>query len=181
MRYFQRENYNKAAEILEKLAGTAPPEIADRARAHLRLCERRRFTVSTPRTAADSYLFGVAELNAGRPDSAANYLEKANRMEPGREDVCYALAACYALQAKAGAALDLLRTAIGLRPQNRLEARHDPDFRSLAGDPRFGDLVRPKNSHTRPTSTKGAAVIETVRLETARPREGVGSGAGSPR
>lgn len=153
VRYFQKENYSKAGEILERLANTAPPEIADRARIHLRLCERRRSTAPVPKTAADSYLFGVAELNAGRPGTAAEYLEKAHKMEPKREDICYALAACYALQGKADAALELLKTAIGLRPQNRLQARQDPDFQSLLEDARFGELVRSRISQTpRPTT-----------------------------
>jgi tetratricopeptide (TPR) repeat protein len=141
VRYFHKESYGKAKEILKKLADTAPPEVADRARVHLRLCERRSATASAPKTAADNYLFGVAELNAGRPESATGYLEKAHQQEPGREDVCYILAASYALQGKAEAALELLKAAVDLQPRNRFQARYDPDFRSLAGNPRFQELV----------------------------------------
>ncbi len=141
VRYFHKENYNKSREILLKLADTAPPEVLDRARVYLRLCEQRRATAPAPKTAADNYLFGVAELNAGRPDSASYYLEKAHKLEPKRDDVCYALTASYALQGKAAAALELLKAAIDLRPQNRFHARLDQDFRSLVGDPRFGQLV----------------------------------------
>lgn len=144
VRYFQKENYEKAKEILKRLADAAPPEVADRARVHLRLCERRSATASAPKTAVDNYLFGVAELNAGRPESAAEYLEKAHKREPKREDVCYALAASYALQGKADPALELLKAAVDLRPQNRFQARLDADFRSLAGNPRFRDLVGPE-------------------------------------
>jgi tetratricopeptide (TPR) repeat protein len=139
--YFQKESYGKAKEILKRLADTAPPEVADRARVHLRLCEQRSATASAPKTAADNYLFGVAELNAGRQESAADYLEKAHQQEPKREDVCYALAACYALQGKADAALEFLKVAVDLRPQNRFQARQDADFESLAGNPRFRELV----------------------------------------
>jgi tetratricopeptide (TPR) repeat protein len=146
VRYFQKENYNGAKEILERLADTAPPEVADRARIHLRLCERRSFSAPTPKTAADNYLFGVAELNAGRADAAADYLQKAHKLEPKREDVCYALAASYALQGKAEAALELLKAAIALRPQNRFQARQDPDFQPLGKDPRFLQLVHSGSS-----------------------------------
>lgn len=141
LRYFHRENYGKAKEIMSRLANTAPPEVIDRARVYLHLIEQRRTAAPAPKTAADNYLFGVAELNAGRPDSAAHYLERAHKVEPKRDDVCYALAASYALQSKAAAALELLKAAIDLRPQNRFHARLDPDFRSLADDPRFGQLV----------------------------------------
>ena len=143
VRYFHKENYGKAREILERLAEAAPPEVADRARAYLGLCARRSTAAPAPKTVADNYLFGVAELNGGRPDSAAHYLEKANKLEPKRDDVCYALAACYALQSKAAAALELLKAAIDLRPQNRFQARLDADFQSLAEDPRFRELVQP--------------------------------------
>ena len=143
VRFFQKESYGKAKEILKKLAETAPPEVADRARVHLRLCERRSATVSAPKTAADNYLFGVAELNAGRPESAAGYLEKAHKQEPKREDVCYALAASYALQGNVEAALEHLKAAVDLRPQNRFQARQDPDFGSLADNLRFRELVDP--------------------------------------
>jgi len=149
VRFFHKENYNKAREILQRLADTAPPEVVDRAQVYLRLCERRRSTAPAARTVADNYLFGVAELNAGRPDSAVHYLEKAHKLEPKRDDVCYALAACYALQSKAGAALEQLKAAIDLRPQNRFQARLDPDFQSLAGDPRFGELVHPASLNLR--------------------------------
>src|SRR6516165_1390436 len=44
VRYFHRETYDKAREILVRLAGTGPPEVADRARVYLRLCEQRRIT-----------------------------------------------------------------------------------------------------------------------------------------
>ena len=80
VRYFQKESYEKAKELLKRLADTAPPEVAERARVHLRLCERRRAPAPTPKTAADNYLFGVAELNAGRLDSAADFLEKAHKL-----------------------------------------------------------------------------------------------------
>ena len=152
VRYFQKERYGKAKEILKRLADTAPPEVADRARVHLRLCEQRSATASTPKTAADNYLFGVAELNAGHPQSAADYLEKARKQEPKREDVCYALAACYALQGNVEAALEHLKAAVDLRPQNRFQARKDPDFGSLAGNLRFRELVDPAGCQTERTA-----------------------------
>jgi tetratricopeptide (TPR) repeat protein len=141
LRYFNKESYGRAKEILKKLADKAPPEVADRARVHLRLCERRSATASEPKTVSENYLFGVAELNAGHPESAAGYLEKAHHQEPKREDVCYALSASYALQGKVEASLELLKMAVDLRPQNRFQARQDRDFESLAGNPRFRELV----------------------------------------
>jgi hypothetical protein len=37
--------------------------------------------------------------------------------------------------------LQNLKLAIALRPQNRIQARRDEDFRALAADARFRELV----------------------------------------
>jgi hypothetical protein len=42
VRYFQKHKYERAKEVFEKLADTAPLGIADRAKVHLRLCSQRR-------------------------------------------------------------------------------------------------------------------------------------------
>lgn len=143
VRYFQKERYEKAREILANVVATAPPEVADRARIHLRICEHRLGSVArAPKTAADFYLLGVADLNAGRLQTAIEHLTKAYRLLPKGEEVCYALAAAHARQGAADAALEYLKAAIDRRPQNRSQARQDADFCLLARDPRFQQLVR---------------------------------------
>jgi tetratricopeptide (TPR) repeat protein len=141
-RHFHRQNYEKAREILERLADSAPAVVADRARVHLRLClQRLERRTPTPKTAADFHILGVSELNARQLDLAVEHLSRACKLEPKREEIRYALAAAHALQGNADAALEHLRVAIELRPQNRYQARHDPDFESLGSDARFRSLV----------------------------------------
>ncbi|HMD97507.1 MAG TPA: tetratricopeptide repeat protein [Terriglobia bacterium] len=141
-RFFRKQEYGKAKEIFEKLAATAPPELAERAGLHLRLCQSRtRRPGPLPKTAADLYVMGVAELNSRNLDSAIGYLDRADKLEPEREDIQYALAAAHALQGNVEEAVTHLRVSVTLRPANSFQIRQDEDFSSLADDPRFRELV----------------------------------------
>ncbi len=146
-RYTQKQNYERAKEIFEKLAEGPIAEVSERARMHLRLCEQKlQAAAPSAKTAEDYYNYGVAELNARRLESAIERLSKADRLAPNQEHVRYALAAAYALQSHVNLALENLKAAIALRPENRFQARHDEDFASLAGDPRFKHLLNPRDS-----------------------------------
>jgi tetratricopeptide (TPR) repeat protein len=80
-------------------------------------------------------------LNSRRLDDALEYLNKARKSAPKLDHVCYALAAAYSLRGDAQSALQHLKEAIALRPQNRIQARGDEDFQALATDARFKELV----------------------------------------
>lgn len=141
-RYIQKQNYEKAQDILEKLVASPVSEVAARARVHLRLCEQRlKSLTSELKTAEEFYNLGVSELNARNLDLAIEHLGKADKLAPNREHIRYAWAAAHALQGNADAALEHLKAAITLRPENRFHARHDEDFQPVAVDPRFKRLV----------------------------------------
>lgn len=147
LRNMQKQNYERAKEIFEKLVTGGPSEIADRARAHLRWCEQKlHLDNKTLRTAEDYYVAGVSALNARKLERAVELLAKADKLEPRREETHYALAAAYALLGDADTALENLKASIALRPQNRFQARHDEDFQSLVSDPRFAGLVNVEQS-----------------------------------
>lgn len=147
VRHFQKQNFEKAKELFEKLTGTSSREVAERARLHLRLCEQRLNKASpAPRTAEDYYNLGIAALNARSLERAVEHLSKANKAAPNREEIRYALAAARALQGNAEVALEHLKAAIELRPENRFHARRDDDFQSLAADPRFKRLLQSERS-----------------------------------
>ena len=141
VRYFQRRDYEKAVELFEKVAAGPVREIADRARVHLSFCERQRRHQIRPKTAEGYYASGVAALNSRDFDQALEYLNKSNKMIPNQEYVHYALAAVYGFQGDPDNAFNHLEAAIRLRPQNRVQARHDEDFQTLAEDPRFARLL----------------------------------------
>lgn len=143
-RHFNHQSYAKAKGLFEKLLGSPVAEVAERARVHLRICEKRlERSPLTPKTSEEYYNLGVAELNTRRLDTAIQHLSKAAKAAPGREEIRYALAAAHALQGNRETALEHLSAAIALRPQNKFQARQDLDFESLTDDPRFQKLVSP--------------------------------------
>ncbi|HEX5412298.1 MAG TPA: hypothetical protein VFZ27_10595 [Terriglobia bacterium] len=141
VRYFQKRDYERASELFEKVATGPAREIADRARVHLSFCERKGHQERHPKTAEAWYTRGVAALNSRDFDQAIEYLGKSDKMNPGQEYVHYALAAVYGLQGDPDNAFNHLAEAIKLRPQNRVQARHDEDFQALCQDPRYARLL----------------------------------------
>jgi tetratricopeptide (TPR) repeat protein len=142
----QRQKFHKAKQILEKVAAGPSKELADRALLHLRMCEQRisRPPVAAPRTADDHYHQGVAMMNLGRWDEARESLERARKGAPRADYVIYALAALDCLTGEADSAIENLKAAIALRPENRYHARNDEDFAFLQEDPRFTELLYPE-------------------------------------
>ncbi len=146
MELVHKQKLDRASQLLEKVAAGPSKELADRARVHLRLCQRRLQKPATPvlRTADDYYHHGVAMMNLGRWDEARQALEKARKMAPRADYVIYALAALDCRTGDDEAALENLRLAIELRPENRYLARNDADFSALQDDPRFTELLYPE-------------------------------------
>jgi tetratricopeptide (TPR) repeat protein len=141
-RAFQKQNYEKAKEFFEKAAATEVAGVAERARVHLRLCERKLSRPGPPpRDAEELYTLGVGALNSLRLNDAIEYLKKAQRSAPKLDHIRYALGAAYSLHGDTESALEHLKEAIALRPQNRIHAKRDKDFRALATDARFKELV----------------------------------------
>lgn len=141
IRYFQRKDYQRASDLFARVATGPVREIADRARVHLSFCERQRHQERHPKTAEGCYARGVAALNSRDFNQAREYLNKSDKLLPGQEYVHYALAAVYGLQGDPENAFSHLEEAIRLRPQNRVQARHDEDFQTLSADPRFTRLL----------------------------------------
>jgi tetratricopeptide (TPR) repeat protein len=143
VRMFQKQNYERAREVFEKLLVGSTVEVRNRAQVYLHLCEQKLAqTGPSPRTPEDYYHLGVAQLNARQVEAALENLTRANKLRPNQEHIRYALAAAHALAGNADAALEHLTAAIGLRPGNRYQASKDEDFHSLASDPRFARLIR---------------------------------------
>ena len=143
-RHFYRQNYSRAKQTFEKLLTGVPSEIAARARVRVRLCEQRLSKSGpAPKTPTDYYNLGVAEINARQLEQAIEHLTKADKVAPHRDDIQYALAAARSLEGNVDAALEHLKTAISLRPENRFLAQHDDDFEPLRSEARFRALMRP--------------------------------------
>jgi tetratricopeptide (TPR) repeat protein len=143
---FHQQKYSKAKELLEKVMTGPSKELADRAMIHSRITDQRMAKQATPamRTPEDHYQAGVAMMNLGRWDEARDHLLRAQKMAPKADFVFYAMAALDCLTGEAESAMNNLKTAIQLRPENRYHARNDEDFAFLQEDPRFTELLYPE-------------------------------------
>lgn len=143
---FQQQKLVKAKELLEKVLAGPSKELADRAQVHLRIIEQRMAKQPAPslRTPEEHYQAGVAMMNLGRWDEARDHLLRAKRLAPKADYVFYAMAALDCLTGEAESAMENLKVAIQLRPENRYHARNDEDFAFLQEDPRFTELLYPE-------------------------------------
>jgi tetratricopeptide (TPR) repeat protein len=146
VQHIQNQKFHKAKQVLEKVAIGPSKELADRARLHIRVCEQRiaRQPATNLRGPDDDYHHGVAMMNVGRWDEAREHLERARKNAPRSDYVIYALAALDCLTGEADSAIENLKLAISLRPENRYHARNDEDFAFLQEDPRFTELLYPE-------------------------------------
>jgi tetratricopeptide (TPR) repeat protein len=145
LQHFQQQKYIKAKPIFEKVVVGPNKEFADRARLHLRITEQRlqRADSPTPRSPEEHYQHGVAMMNMGRWDEARDHLLRARKLAPKSDYIIYAMAALDCLTGEAESAMENLKIAIQLRPENRYHARNDEDFAFLQEDPRFTELLYP--------------------------------------
>src|ERR1700739_3531074 len=143
---FHQQKFARAKQELEEVLKGPSKELADRARMHLKIAEQRMrpSQEQNPRSAEDYYQRGVAMMNIGRWDEARENLDKARKAAPKSDHIHYALAALDSLTGEADSALENLKVAIQLRPENRYHARNDEDFAFLQEDPRFTELLYPE-------------------------------------
>ena len=146
MRHFHDQKFHRAKQAFEKVLEGPSRELVDRAQVHLRICERRisKPPESTPRTAEEHYHHGVAMMNLGRWEDSRQALERARKIAPKADYIIYALAALDSLTGEVESAMNHLKQAIELRPENRYHARNDEDFAYLLEDPRFTELLYPE-------------------------------------
>ena len=146
LKHFQQQKFAKAKEALEDVVKGPSRELADRARVHLRICDQRisRAPAAVPKSAEDHYTQGVALMNLGRWDEARDHLDRARKAAPKADHIVYAMAALDCLTGEADSAMENLKVAIQLRPENRYHARNDEDFAFLQEDPRFTELLYPE-------------------------------------
>jgi len=143
---FQQQKYQRAKQSLERVIEGPSKELRDRALVHVRICDQRISRVPAPaaKSAEEHYTQGVALMNLGRWDEAREHLDRARKAAPKADHVVYAMAALDCLTGEADSAMENLKIAIQLRPENRYHARNDEDFSFLQEDPRFTELLYPE-------------------------------------
>lgn len=146
LKYFQQQKFHRAKELLARVVEGPSRELSDRAQVHLRICDQRIARMPAPalKSAEDHYTQGVALMNLGRWDEAREHLDRARKAAPKADHIVYAIAALDCLTGEADSAMENLKVAIQLRPENRYHARNDEDFSFLQEDPRFTELLYPE-------------------------------------
>ncbi|HEV7858134.1 MAG TPA: tetratricopeptide repeat protein [Pyrinomonadaceae bacterium] len=134
------EARNQFRALIERYARAS--EVTARARTYLAIAEARLRTESTlPRDADSLYDRGVIELNRGDYVAAQELFERALKREPEAAHIHYGLAATRARLGSINSALESLRHALGIQPNLRVRAQHDPDLSALRNDPDYEQLV----------------------------------------
>jgi tetratricopeptide (TPR) repeat protein len=146
LKHFQQQKFHRAKQSFERVLEGPSKELSDRAQMHVRICEQRisRLPTAPPKSAEDHYTQGVALMNLGRWDEAREHFDRARKASPKADHIVYAMAALDCLTGEADSALENLKLAIQLRPENRYHARNDEDFSFLQEDPRFTELLYPE-------------------------------------
>jgi tetratricopeptide (TPR) repeat protein len=141
----QQGKFEKALAAFEKLLPTAPPEIKERCQMYISTCQRQmeqaRLTFLTPE---EHYDYAVSQLNTGYYEEARDQFNNILADYPLADYALYGLALLDAITGHTQDCLGNLARAIELNPRNRLQARADNDFQSMADDPRFTELLYPE-------------------------------------
>jgi tetratricopeptide (TPR) repeat protein len=145
MKLFHARKLREAREQFVLAAQGSERDVAQRARLHIAMCDRRLQQAAVHlQSAEDYYNYGVALINTRNIAEARQHLEKALQMAPGTDHVHYALALAQALGGDLAGAHENLKRAIDLEPRNRIIARQDADFAPLANQPPFDSLLYPE-------------------------------------
>jgi tetratricopeptide (TPR) repeat protein len=112
---------------------------------YISICQRqmdkRNLTFSTPE---EHYDYAVSMLNTGYYEEAREEFGSILSAHPEADYALYGLALLDAMTGRTQDCLGNLSKAIELNPKNRLQARVDNDFQSMADDPRFTELLYPE-------------------------------------
>ena len=147
LKALQAHKYDRAKACFEKVVGGPSPELADRALVHLNSCNQQMSrVVNTFKTPEEQFDYAVSLMNMGDYVGARENFEALTRNAPKLDFVWYGMATLNCLTGRFPDAISSLQQAIRLNPANRYQARNDGDFKNLADDPRFTELLYPDTS-----------------------------------
>ena len=147
LKALQAHKYDRAKACFEKVVGGPSPELADRALVHLNSCNQQMSrVVNTFKTHEEQFDYAVSLMNMGDYVGARENFEALTRNAPKLDFVWYGMATLNCLTGHFPDAISSLQQAIRLNPANRYQARNDGDFKNLADDPRFTELLYPDTS-----------------------------------
>jgi len=147
MRALGKRDYEKTRDHLQTLISSHAEEreVLERARTYLAICERSldKRPAFRPKSFEDLLNYGVYLYNRGEFEGALKHLQQAAEIHPRNEHVLYCLAAAAARSGDTSAAIKALRSAIGVNPETRAQARNDSDFDPIREEDEFVALIHP--------------------------------------
>jgi tetratricopeptide (TPR) repeat protein len=147
LKLMQTQKFEKARALFEKVIESGISELTDRAKIHLNICNQQMDQVqNTFATSEEHYDFAVSLMNLGDFVTAREHFETLSTQRPGLDFVWYGLAVLECLTGRTTESLQHLAEAIRLNPGSRFQARNDSDFRNMADDPRFTELLYPEGT-----------------------------------
>ncbi len=145
LRAMQERKFEKAKGLFQKVAASGSRELADRAKVHLSACEQHLSKSDVRfRSAEEHYDYAISLMNIGDYVTAREHLEKLVKESSQADYIWYGLAVLDCLTGHVEDSLKRLSEAIRLNPANRFQARSDTDFKNMADDPRFTELLYPE-------------------------------------
>lgn len=146
LQLMQQGKFDKARLLFEKLSRDGSPEVLERCRVYLTVCERHvRESALSFKTPEEQYDYAVSLLNGGSFEEARDQFEAILAKSPDADFAHYGMALLSSMTGQAEEALEHLTRAVELNPANRIQARSDPDFVDMADDPRFTELLYPES------------------------------------
>lgn len=140
----QRHDYQGAAGYFRTVLERYPEEreLLERARLYLRVCERETARQPpSPRTPSERVYAATVALNSGDQSTALDHLQRALSEDPEHDHAHYTMAVTLGSRGQVDEALEYLKNAIGLNPENRALARQDPDLEPLRVHDRFPAIL----------------------------------------
>lgn len=155
LKALQVHKYDRAKTYFEKVVAGPSPELADRASVHLNTCNQQLSRASnTFKTPEEQFDYAVSVMNMGDYVTARENFEALVKRSPKLDFIWYGMASLNCLTGHFPEAIQSLNEAIRLNPANRYQARNDSDFKNLADDPRFTELLYPDNSAEAPSESE---------------------------
>jgi tetratricopeptide (TPR) repeat protein len=107
-------------------------ELLERAHLYLRVCERETARQAPPPQSSGDHVYAATvALNAGDHAGAMTHLQRALGADADNDHAHYIMAVALAARGRRDEAIEHLKRSIALNPDNRSQARQDPDLESL--------------------------------------------------
>jgi tetratricopeptide (TPR) repeat protein len=133
----QRRDFAASADALRTVIERYPDEreLLERARLYLKVCERELEPKEPAPKTADEWVYAATVAqNSGDEAAALRHLQRALSEDPRHDLAHYMMAVASVQRNEVALAVEHLRRAVSLNPENRSRARQDQDFDPLRDD-----------------------------------------------